>query len=404
MAGGTASDIRAFRIDVPDGVLQDLHERLVRSRFPGELPNSGWTYGTNLAFMRELVEYWRDRFDWRAAEAALNRLPQFMAKVQAKVQGPGGKGQTDEALELHFVHVRGKGPAPLPLLISHGWPGSFFEMAAIIGPLTDPAAYGGDALDAFDVVVPSLPGYGFSAQPRQPGMTPRAIGGLFAVLMRDTLGYDRFGLQGGDWGAAISAALAHDFSDRVIGLHTNMLGVRPHTGPGSAPLSDEERAFLAEAEAWRREETGYQWIQGTRPQTLAYGLTDSPAGLAAWIVEKFRAWSDCEGDIERSFSKDALLTNVMIYWVTGCINSSTRLYYEARHAPWSLAAGERIEVPCGFAAFPHELIRPPRAWVERGMNLQRWTSMPRGGHFAAMEEPALLLEDIRAFYRPLRGG
>jgi len=234
-------------------------------------------------------------------------------------------------------------------------------------------------------------------------MTPSAVGELFVSLMRDTLGYRRFAVQGGDWGAVITASMADAHPDAITGLHLNMLGVRPFTGPGTPELTDEEKAFIKEAEAWRQEETGYQWIQGTRPQTLAYGLTDSPAGLAAWIVEKFRAWSDCEGDVERSFTKDQLLTNIMIYWVSGCINSSMRLYYESRHNPWMLKPGERIEVPAGYAAFPHELTRPPRSWAERALNIQRWTPMPRGGHFAAMEEPELLVEDIRAFFRPLRG-
>lgn len=391
MTAGTSSNangVRSFRIEVPDAVLDDLRERLRRTRFPGEVANSGWTYGTNLAYLKQLVAYWLDGYDWRAAEARLNTLPQFTASV--------------DGLQIHFVHARGVGPRPLPLLISHGWPGSFFEMAEIISPLTDPAAHGGDPADAFDVVVPSLPGYGFSDPATTPGMSPRKVGELFAMLMRETLGYPRYGVQGGDWGAVITAAMAHDRPGETIGLHNNMLGLRPFTGESAPPLTGEEQAFLAEAGRWRDEETGYQAIQGTRPQTLAYGLTDSPAGLAGWIVEKFRAWSDCDGDVERSFTKDQLLTNIMIYWVTGCINSSTRLYYENRHAPWGLAPGEKIVVPTGYAAFPHELTKPPESWVARAVNLTRYTTMPRGGHFAAMEEPELLIDDIRAFFRPLR--
>jgi pimeloyl-ACP methyl ester carboxylesterase len=388
MADDPAAGVQPFTIAVPDDVLDDLHQRLRRTRLPGEVAGSGWTYGTNLAYLKGLVEYWLKRYDWRAAEQQLNKLPQFTAQV--------------EGLRIHFVHVRGKGLRPLPLLISHGWPGSFVEMTEIIGPLTDPAAHGGDPEDAFDIIVPSLPGYGFSEQPTTPGMTPRRIGAIFARLMRETLGYERYGVQGGDWGAVITATMAYDYPQEVVGLHLNMLGVRPYTGPGSPPLTDEERAFLEEARRWRDEEAGYQAIQGTRPQTLAYALTDSPAGLAAWIIEKFRAWSDCEGDVEKRFSKDRLLTNIMIYWVSGCIGSSMRLYYENRHQPWALGPGERIAVPTGYAAFPRELTRPPRSWVERAVNLQRYTPMPRGGHFAAMEEPALLVEDIRAFFRPLR--
>jgi pimeloyl-ACP methyl ester carboxylesterase len=386
----TSTEVQPFTIKVPDEVLDDLHERLRRTRWPGEVADSGWTYGTNLAYLKELVDYWLQRYDWRAAEARLNQLPQFTAQVQG--------------LRIHFVQAKGNGPRPLPLLISHGWPGSFVEMVDVIGPLTDPGAYGGDPADAFDVVVPSLPGYGFSEQPTTPGMGPRQIGTIFASLMRDTLGYARYAVQGGDWGAVITGAMARDFPDQVLGWHMNMLGLRPNTGEGAPPLSEEEKAFLAEAGRWRDEETGYQAIQGTRPQTLAYGLTDSPAGLAGWIVEKFRAWSDCDGDIEKSFSKDELLTNIMIYWVTGCIGSSVRLYYESRHILGGLGAGEKVSVPTGYAAFPHELTRPPQSWVERATNLHRFSKMPRGGHFAAMEEPELLVEDIRAFFRPLRDG
>ena len=385
----TSTDVQPFTINVSDEVLDDLHERLRRTRWPGEVADSGWTYGTNLAYLKDLVEYWLKRYDWRAAEARLNQLPQFTAPV--------------EGLRIHFVHAKGNGPRPLPLLISHGWPGSFIEMLDVIGPLTDPGAHGGDPADAFDVVVPSLPGYGFSEQPTTPGMSPRRIGAIFASLMHDTLGYARYAVQGGDWGAVITGAMARDYPDQILGWHMNMLGVRPNMGEGSPPLTEEEKTFMAEAARWRDEEAGYQAIQGTRPQTLAYGLTDSPAGLAGWIVEKFRAWSDCGGEIEQSFTKDQLLTNIMIYWVTGCIGSSIRLYYESRHAPPSML-GEKASVPTGYAAFPHELTRPPQSWVERATNLQRFSKMARGGHFAAMEEPELLVEDIRAFFRPLRGG
>ena len=384
----TATAVKPFRIDVPEAVLTDLRERLERTRFPGEVADSGWDYGTNLAYLKELVAYWRDRYDWRGAEAALNAMPQFTARV-------GG-------LDLHFVHARGKGPAPLPLLFSHGWPGSFWEVHKILGPLTDPAAYGGDPADAFDVVAPSLPGYGFSPDPGVPGISPSAIADVFAELMTETLDYRRFGAQGGDWGAVITSRLGYAHADKVIGIHLNMLGARPYTGEGTPPLTEAETALLAEAERWRQGETGYQQIQGTKPQTLAYGLTDSPAGLAAWIVEKFRSWSDCDGDVERRFSKDELLTNIMIYWVTGCIGSSIRLYYESRRQPWGLRQGERIIVPTGFARFAVEISRPPREWVERAANLTHYSDFPRGGHFAALEEPELLVEDIRAFFRPLR--
>lgn len=383
-----ATAVRPFRIDVPQQVLDDLHERLSRARFPGEVAGSGWDYGTNLAYLQDLVAYWRARFDWRAAEARLNALPQFTALVNG--------------IELHFVHVRGKGPNPIPLLFSHGWPGSFWEVHKIIGPLTDPAAHGGDPADAFDVVAPSLPGYGFSADPGRPGMHPGAMAEVLAALMSDVLGYRRFAAQGGDWGSVITARLGYTYPERIIGIHLNMMGVRPYTGAGTPPLTEAEQTFLAEAQRWRDTEAGYQAIQGTKPQTLAYALTDSPVGLAAWIVEKFRSWSDCGGEVERRFSKDDLLTNIMIYWVSGCIGSSVRLYTEARRHPWVLGPGERIRVPTGFARFAVEITRPPREWVERAFNLQRFSDFPRGGHFAALEEPELLVQDLRAFFRPLR--
>lgn len=339
--------------------------------------------------MRELVEYWQERYDWRAHEAALNQLPQFVAPV--------------EGLDIHFVHARGVGPKPLPLLISHGWPGSFAELAAVIGPLSDPAALGGDPADAFDVIVPSLPGYGFSQASSEAGMTPQRIGDLFTNLMTETLGYNRFVAQGGDWGSVITAGMARRHPEQVSAIHLNMLGVRPNTGPGTPPLTEEEQAHLKSGETWRAEEVGYQQIQGTRPQSLAYGLTDSPVGLAAWIIEKFRAWGDCHGDLESSFSKDELLTNIMIYWVSGCIGSSIQLYYESFHNHMRLEPNERIEVPTGFASFPGEPFRPLRSWAERALNIQHWTEMPRGGHFAAMEEPELYVEDVRAFFRSARG-
>ena len=383
--------VRPWRIEVPDATLADLRERLKRTRFPARIIDGGrWTYGSDPDYLRELVDYWLNTYDWPAQQAELNHLPHFMAEVNG--------------LDLHFVHRRGKGPAPLPLLINHGWPGSFYEMTQVLGPLTDPAAHGGDPRDAFDVVIPSLPGYGFSQHPHKAGLNAPGISDLFATLMTETLGYSHFGVQGGDWGSVIAAAMAFAYPAHVAGLHINMLGVRPFLGEGSPPLSDNEKAFIEAAGQWRLEEAGYQEIQGTRPQTLSFGLTDSPVGLAAWIVEKFRAWSDCGGDVERCFTKDQLLTNIMIYWISGCIGTSTQLYYEQRHNPWRLRAGERIAAPTAYAAFPGEPIFPnaPRSWLERCANVQRWTVMPRGGHFAAMEEPALLVDDIRAFFRPLR--
>jgi microsomal epoxide hydrolase len=378
---------RPFTIHVPDEALDDLRVRLERIRWPDENPGDGWQYGSDLAYMKTLAAYWREKYNWRQHEARLNRLPQFVASV--------------DGIDLHFIHEPGVGPNPLPLLLSHGWPGSIVEFERLIPLLTDPGRYGGDPLDAFTVVAPSLPGYTFSFQPGQPRLNIAAIASVFAKLMAEVLGYQRFAAQGGDWGAYISAQLGAAHVDRVLGIHVTLLsGPR---GEPPAPQTDEERAFVAELQHWRREEQGYGMIQGTKPQTLAYALTDSPLGLAAWIVEKFRTWSDCGGDVEQRFSKDVLLTNVMLYWVTGAINSSFWPYWALRHEPWPLSEKNPVRAPTAYASFPKEILHPQRAWVEPIYpNLRRWTMMPAGGHFAALEEPEALAADIRAFFRELR--
>jgi microsomal epoxide hydrolase len=376
-----------FTIAVPDEILNDVRQRLAATRWPDEIPGAPWQYGTSLAYLKELVDYWQRHYDWRAQERRLNSFRQYRVQL--------------DDLTLHYIHQPGVGPQPLPLVISHGWPGSIYEFVHILGPLTDPARYGGDPQDAFTVVAPSLPGYGFSHVPNQRRVNMEDMASLFARLMTEVLGYARFGAQGGDWGAFITARLGFAYPERLAGIHLNMVPVAPHPGERTN-LSAAEAAFLQDAEAFRAEETGYQWIQGTKPQTLAYALNDSPAGLAAWITEKFYTWTDCHGEIERRVSKDDLLTNIMLYWVTRTINSSFWLYYQMRHQPWRLGRGERITVPTAVAAFPREIMRPPREWAARVCNLQRWTAMPAGGHFAALEEPQALVEDIRAFYRPLR--
>ena len=383
--------VQPFNVHIPEPVLQDLRDRLTRTRWPDEIPNSDWDYGANLAYIKELVEYWRTQFDWRAQEEAINSFSHFKTEVDGQ--------------EIHFIHEKGEGPNPVPLIITHGWPSSFFELLKIIPLLTDPASHGANPEDSFDVVVPSMPGYGFSGWPTQRGMSPLKVADLWAILMTENLGYNRYGAQGGDWGASVTARLGFAYPDRLIGIHvTSVAGgtISNYLGPGAPELSEPERSLLEERESWRQAEGGYSHIQGTKPQTLSYGLNDSPAGLAAWIVEKFRTWSDCGGDVERSFTKDELLTNITIYWATQTINSSTRLYYESQHSTWSLAQGERMKVPSGVAIFPKDISRPPREWAERSYNVQRWTEMPRGGHFAALEEPQLLAEDIRAFFRNLR--
>ncbi|PKB72993.1 MAG: multidrug MFS transporter [SAR202 cluster bacterium Io17-Chloro-G7] len=382
-------DVQPFKIEVAEETLTDLQERLAQTRWSDEIPRSDWDYGTNLSYLRELVDYWRTSFDWRAQEAAINRFSHFRANV--------------DGLGIHFIHEQGKGPNPMPLILTHGWPGSFFEMSKITPLLTDPANHGGDAADAFHVVTPSMPGYGFSDAAREPGMHVLRVSDFWVKLMTEDLGYNRFGAQGGDWGASVTANLGYSYPENLIGIHlTSMVRPTPYLGAGSTPLSDDEQAFMQQREEWTQAEGGYGHIQGTKPQTLSYGLNDSPAGLAAWLVEKYRTWSDCGGDVEKRFTKDELLTTITIYWVTQSINSSTRLYYETTRHPWDLKQGERISVPSAMAVFPAEISHPPREWGERSYNVQRWTDMPSGGHFAALEEPERLAEDIRAFFRPLR--
>ncbi len=384
-------DIQPFEVHVPEATLEDLRQRLASTRWPDEIPGSQWDYGSSLAYVKELVEYWRTGFDWRAQERYINSFAHFRAEV--------------DGLGIHFIHEDGKGPNPLPLIITHGWPSTFWEILKIVPLLTDPGSHGGDPADSFHVVVPSMPGYGYSDRPTERGMDILRIADLWAQLMTEGLGYSRFGAQGGDWGASVTARLGYSYPQHLIGIHvTSVAGstALPYTGPGARELSEAEKGLLQEREAWREAEGGYSHIQGTKPQTLSYGLNDSPAGLAAWIVEKFRTWSDCDGEVERIYTKDELLTNVTIYWATQTINSSTRLYYESQHNPWRFEPGQRIQVPCGVAVFPKELSHPPREWAERSYNVQRWTVMPRGGHFAALEEPEMLVEDIRAFFRPMR--
>ena len=376
-----------FKINVADAVLTDLRERLERVRWPGEIPNTAWDYGANLGYIKELVDYWRTHYDWRAHERQLNRWPQFRVTIDGQ--------------RIHYIHARGNGPKPFPLIITHGWPGSIAEFMEILGPLTDPAAHGGDPADAFDVIAPSLPGYGFSDPTRDRQVNIIRIAEWFTVLMNQVLGYTRYGAQGGDWGAMVTSRLGFADAQHVAGIHLNMVGVAPHPA-NRQNLSQAEQTFLKSMDKWRDEETGYQNIQGTKPQTLGFALNDSPVGLCAWITEKFRTWSDCDGAVENAYTKDQLLTNIMIYWVTQTINSSTRLYFEERHHPWRMGKDDKITVPTAIALFPKEIATPPREWAERAYNVQRWTPMPAGGHFAAMEQPKLLVEDVRAFFRALR--
>ena len=386
----TESTIRPFHIDVPQADLDDLKERLSRTRWTEEVEDAGWDYGTSLGYLKELTDYWRDRFDWRKQEAELNRFTQFRAEI--------------DGFGLHFMHERGKGPNPLPILLLHGWPDSFYRFHKMIPMLTDPERFGGDPAVSFDVVVPSLPGFGFSDRPRERGWGQEQDAALFHRLMSEVLGYDRCGAHGGDGGSPISQTLARSYPDSVVGIHLTDIGYDKAAQLDPSTFSEAEQEWMGAQEGWSFEEGGYVMIQGSRPQTLGYGLNDSPAGLAAWIVEKFRAWSDCDGDVERSYTKDELLTNITIYWATQTINPSIRTYYEGIHS-WS-EAPPRVEAPVGMALFAKDFpgnSSLPRETAERFFsNIQSWTEIPRGGHFTAMEEPELLAEDLRAFYRELR--
>lgn len=379
--------IRPFRIAVPESVLADLKARLKNPRIPDPLKGSGWDLGTDTVYLRQLVDYWRDRFDWRAAERRLNQMEQFTTTI--------------DGLPVHFVHRRSTHANAMPLLVTHGWPGSIAEFTKIIGPLTDPPAHGGQPSDAFHVVMPSIPGFGYSGKPSEAGWDPARIAKLEAALMA-RLGYTRYGVQGGDWGSIISTQVALADPAHVAGVHLNMCTGAPPPGPDpNAGLSEKELARLKVRQSFQAEETGYQQIQGTKPQTIGIALNDSPVALAAWIVEKFRTWCDCGGNPESIFTKDELLTNITLYWVTETAASSARIYYESRH-PTSPPDTSRIEIPTACADFPQEIIWAPRRWLERRYNITRWTEMPKGGHFAAMEQPQLLVDDVRGFFRALR--
>ena len=385
MTNATPADIRPFRVDVPQADLDDLHDRLARTRWPDELPGVGWAYGIPLGYVKELAGYWRTAYDWRRHEARLNEFPQFTTTVDGQ--------------NVHFLHVRSPEADALPLVITHGWPGSIVEFMEILGPLADPRAHGGDPADAFDVVAPSIPGYGFSGPTHETGWDVRRVARAVAELM-GRLGYDRYGAHGGDWGARISRDLGLLEPDHVAGVHVTML--TPRVQPeDQATLTEEERRRLERLERFRREGMGYGMIQSTRPQALAYGLTDSPAGQLAWIVEKFKEWTDSTDRPEDAVDRDQLLTNVAVYWLTGTAGSSARLYYEsARLGGW--APEQPSTVPTGVAVFPYEIAPPIRRFAERTNNIVHWSEFDRGGHFAAMEEPDLVIGDVREFFRRLR--
>ncbi|MBV8180936.1 MAG: epoxide hydrolase [Mycobacterium sp.] len=374
------SELKRFRIDVPTEVLDDLHARLAHTRWPEAECVDDWSQGIPLAYTRELAAYWADGYDWGSRQAALNRFDQFTTEI--------------DGLDIHFIHQRSPHEDALPLLITHGWPGSIAEFQKVIEPLVNPPS--GRAEDAFHVVCPSLPGYGFSGKPSQTGWGVGRIAQAWETLML-RLGYDRYGAQGGDWGAAVTTQIGRN-RGHCIAIHLNMPIARPAAGSGDDLTEDEQQALAAYAEH-RQWGTGYSKQQSTRPQTLGYGLVDSPVGQLAWIVEKFWAWTDCDGHPENAVSRDELLDNVMLYWVTGSGASSARLYWESFN---NFITDGRVELPTGVASFPKEILRTPRRWCEAAYNVTHWTTMPRGGHFAAFEQPELFVDDVRAFFAAVR--
>ncbi|WP_187369604.1 epoxide hydrolase family protein [Fodinicola acaciae] len=386
--------VTPFRIEISDAAIQDLHDRLDRTRWPDELPDVGWSYGTPLAYLKELAAYWRNDFDWRAAEATLNAYDQFTTTI--------------DGTNVHFLHVRSAEPTARPLLVTHGWPGSVAEFLRILGPLTDPAAHGGDPAEAFHVVAPSIPGYGFSGPTTETGWDLSRVGNAFVELM-SRLGYERFGVHGGDWGAMISRSIGLGHTDRVTGVHLTMLptGIQ-RTEPTEAELAglseaDQARLKLSyeRTKTFTSDGSAYGMLQSTRPQTLSYALTDSPVGQLSWIAEKFKAWTDSTDRPEDAIDRDQMLTNISIYWFTGTAGSSARLYYESAHAGTGFRGGPPPagSVPTGVAVFPAELSVPIRQLAEKYDNIVHWAEYEHGGHFAAMEQPDVLVADLRTFFR-----
>ncbi|MBO0814516.1 MAG: epoxide hydrolase [Actinobacteria bacterium] len=377
-----------FSVRVSDEVLADLRARIRNTRWPGAAPGAPWAQGTDLGWLRSLLEYWAEGFDWRAQERWLNGFRQFRAEI--------------DGVGVHFVHERARSGRGIPLILTNGWPSCFAEFLPLVPLLTDPGAHGIDG-PGFDVVIPSLPGYGFTDRPARTGVTCRYTAGLWHRLMHG-LGYQRYGAHGSDFGSAVATFMALDDPASLLGVHLANLDLAPYTGPGSRPLSAAERAYLAQYQRWRDDDRGYGAIQSTRPQTVSYGLTDSPAGLAAWVLEKWRGWADSGGDIDATFSRDFLLTVVILYWVTGTIASSMRDYVDNRGPAVWVGPAETVTVPTAVAVF-HQFIddgTPPRQWAERLYSICRWTPMPRGGHFPAAEQPELLSRDIAAFFSELR--
>ena len=383
--------ILPFEIQVSDAAIEDLQRRLASTRMPDQLAQTSWEYGTDSSYLAELLSYWQNDFDWREQESQLNQFDQFKTEI--------------DGLDMHFIHQRSENPDAIPLMVVHGWPGSVAEFTKIIGPLTDPVAHGGNIADSYHVIAPSLPGFGFSEKPNQPGYSPEKFAHILAALM-ERLGYEQYAIAGGDWGAIINRYLANNYADRLIGLHSNMVLANPPADEALRDNVSEAESTLREARtAYMQNEVGYQQIQRTKPQSLGYGLNDSPAGLAAWIVEKFHGWSDmpqgADGYLDNHFTKDELLTNISIYWFTETITSSARIYYESSKTPIAKPI-EYIDVPTGAAVYPAEIYITPKSWVEAAYDLRHYTLMDQGGHFAALEQPDSYINELNTFFRLLR--
>lgn len=379
--------LEKFDIKISEQLLDDLQGRLEQTRWPDQIEGADWQYGTNLDYLKSLADYWQNQFDWQRQEDFINSFPNFKANV--------------DGTDIHFIHVRSNGKNAIPLVLLHGWPSSFYQMLKIVSLLVDPKHQDDQSDICFDVIIPSLPGYGFSSRSAKPGMSVSAIAELLLKLLTEHLEYQKFALRASDMGAGVAKEIAISNPESVIGLHLS--GTNPYIANIPADLSDAEQEFIGKIQQFQMQEFAYAMLQSTKPQTLTVGLNDSPMGLAAWIVEKFRAWSDCDGNIEQRFSKDELLANLTIYWATETIGSSIRLYYESSHNP-SPGFSKYVEVPTGMAVFPKDMIPEPREWAEREYNIVHWTEMPRGGHFGEWEEPEILADDLFTFFHALKLG
>jgi len=382
-----------FTIAIPEEALEDLRTRLRQTRWATDFGNDDWRYGANEEYLHEFVDYWLNNYDWREQEKKMNSFANFRTEI--------------DGVPIHFIHEKGKGPNPTPLILTHGWPWTFWDLNEVIRPLTDPASFGGDPEDAFDVIVPSLPGFGFSTPLRKTGVQPVQTADLWLKLMRDVLEYDQFGAQGGDWGAFVTAQLGHKYPEHLMGIHMTLPWLLGEGGfmPASADdYGPGEEDWFEQMNTRMQSAASHVAVHSNDPQTLAYAMNDSPVGLAAWLIERRRNWSDCDGDIEKSFTKEHLINTVMIYWLTESFSTTVRYYWENARAPWTASHDRKptIETPTAIAVFPRELILVPRKLAEERTNLQRWTLMPSGGHFAPAEEPELVVEDLRAFFRTIK--